>query len=242
MYTCIQSGGSRYCCSLTYHTLRTCTWYYLLAQKARFALGKGSKTLLLTNSAFIHYLFDTEETSTKMLRLVRGNARAVLRASLCRVVWRTSRVPVPMPVPVVRMVRPYSENLGGKSMTNGTQIPQEILDLPLQKYHEESDIFLEELYDELEELSEMYAKNIPELEYSQGVLTLTLDGVGTYVINKQPPNKQIWFASPESGPNRFDLYKGQWISLRDNKNLLEVLNKELHDALPKDAEFNIVKK
>lgn len=139
-------------------------------------------------------------------------------------------------------LRRYSNhNLGGKSLTNGTQIPQEILDLPLQQYHEESDIFLEELFDELEELSELYAKQIPELEYSHGVLTLTVEDVGTYVINKQPPNKQIWLASPESGPNRFDLYKGQWISLRDGKTLLEVLNKELHEALPKDADFNIVK-
>lgn len=29
-----------------------------------------------------------------------------------------------------------------------------------------------------------------------GVLTLTLGVNGTYVINKQPPNKQIWLSSP----------------------------------------------
>ena len=29
-----------------------------------------------------------------------------------------------------------------------------------------------------------------------GVLTLTLGDNGTYVINKQPPNKQIWLSSP----------------------------------------------
>lgn len=29
-----------------------------------------------------------------------------------------------------------------------------------------------------------------------GVLTLILDDKGTYVINKQPPNKQIWLSSP----------------------------------------------
>lgn len=29
-----------------------------------------------------------------------------------------------------------------------------------------------------------------------GVLNLRLAGHGTYVINKQPPNKQIWFSSP----------------------------------------------
>lgn len=135
----------------------------------------------------------------------------------------------------------HNDNLGGKATTHGTGIPKEILELPLQKYHEESDLFLEDLYDDLEELSQKYAKQIPELEYNQGVITLTVDGLGTYVINKQPPNKQIWLASPKSGPNRFDLYQGTWISLRDNANLLETLNEELHEALPKDAEFNIVR-
>jgi frataxin-like iron-binding protein CyaY len=30
----------------------------------------------------------------------------------------------------------------------------------------------------------------------QGVLTLKLGELGTYVINKQSPNKQIWMSSP----------------------------------------------
>lgn len=35
--------------------------------------------------------------------------------------------------------------------------------------------------------------NIP---VQSGVLTLILGEKGTYVINKQPPNKQIWLSSP----------------------------------------------
>lgn len=30
-----------------------------------------------------------------------------------------------------------------------------------------------------------------------GVLTLDAGAAGTYVINKQPPNKQIWLSSPK---------------------------------------------
>jgi frataxin len=37
-----------------------------------------------------------------------------------------------------------------------------------------------------------------------GVLSITVDGVGEYVLNKQPPAKQIWLSSPVSGPKRFD--------------------------------------
>ena len=37
-----------------------------------------------------------------------------------------------------------------------------------------------------------------------GVLNLTLPPYGTYVLNKQPPNLQIWMSSPVSGPTRFE--------------------------------------
>ena len=38
----------------------------------------------------------------------------------------------------------------------------------------------------------------------QGVLTVRLGDFGTYVINKQTPNRQIWMSSPLSGPVRYD--------------------------------------
>ncbi|MCG8711236.1 hypothetical protein JHU04_004638 [Brenneria sp. 4F2] len=59
------------------------------------------------------------------------------------------------------------------------------------------------------------------------------------MINKQPPNKQIWLASPISGPNRFDFYNGEWVSLRDGTKLLEVLNKEVNDAV-EEEEVNLL--
>lgn len=38
-----------------------------------------------------------------------------------------------------------------------------------------------------------------------GVLTAVIsEAFGTYVINKQAPNKQIWLSSPVSGPKRYD--------------------------------------
>ena len=63
---------------------------------------------------------------------------------------------------------------------------------------------------------------------------------GIYVLNKQPPNKQIWLSSPLSGPKRFDwvLFSegqdqkegsgtGDWIYLRDGSSLTQLLKKEL---------------
>ena len=39
----------------------------------------------------------------------------------------------------------------------------------------------------------------------QGVITAVMGPHGTWVINKQTPNRQLWWSSPSTGPRRFDL-------------------------------------
>ena len=79
-----------------------------------------------------------------------------------------------------------------------------------------------------------------------GVLTLLFPPHGTYVLNKQPPNKQIWLSSPVSGPKRYDWVvrgggkgdgeeeeeeeekeKGEWVYLRDGSTLGGLLEEEV---------------
>lgn len=61
-----------------------------------------------------------------------------------------------------------------------------------------------------------------------GVLTVKFDEPhGTYVINRQTPNKQIWLSSPKSGPKRYDFVNSQWIYKHDGKTLHELLNNEI---------------
>ena len=76
-------------------------------------------------------------------------------------------------------------------------------------------------------------------------MNITLPSKGTYVINKQPPNKQIWLSSPESGPKRFDWVttgesmqhkeggepSGDWVYLRDGTSLIELLRVEVGVSL-----------
>jgi frataxin len=72
-----------------------------------------------------------------------------------------------------------------------------------------------------------------------GVLEVTSQQ-NTFVLNKQPPNKQIWLSSPISGPKRFDWVMaqegmdfkegggiGDWVYMRDGSSLTEILRKEL---------------
>lgn len=87
-------------------------------------------------------------------------------------------------------------------------------------------------------------------------MTISHPSKGDYVLNKQPPNKQIWLSSPVSGPKRYDwvasrsedggmdtkqdsehhteamgdngeLGGGRWIYLRDGSSLTAILENEL---------------
>lgn len=119
-------------------------------------------------------------------------------------------------------------------------------DITTEEYHEIADQYIDNLVVALEKMSEDLEKGM-EVEYSAGVLTLNTP-LGTYVLNKQPPNKQIWLSSPISGPKRYDwvippggqnqkadtgsetsgdLKGGSWIYLRDGSYLTELLEKEV---------------
>ncbi|GJE85941.1 frataxin [Phanerochaete sordida] len=88
---------------------------------------------------------------------------------------------------------------------------------------------MELMLESIENILDAEANDEYEVDYSSGVLTLRLGAHGTYVINKQPPNKQIWLSSPTSGPKRYDYVpeKDDWIYLRDGKSLGQLLNGEL---------------
>ncbi|CCC71254.1 hypothetical protein NCAS_0G03670 [Naumovozyma castellii] len=161
-------------------------------------------------------------------KILRSTA---LRATMIRVPLRTI---FPKSPTVHKYLRTYfSVRNYSITTTKGDVIPDEVIDLPLQIYHSESDLFLENLMDKLELLSETDPdKWGTELELSHGVLTIDIPSLGTYIINKQPSNKQIWMSSPVSGPNRFDYYHKKWISLRDNEHLIDIINREFSGLIP----------
>lgn len=75
-----------------------------------------------------------------------------------------------------------------------------------------------------------------DIKDQAGVLTITLAPIGTYVINKQPPNKEIWLSSPISGPKRYGYFiaqdtedkteVGSWLYYRDFSSLHDLLLEE----------------
>ncbi|KAL2835165.1 hypothetical protein BDW59DRAFT_137262 [Aspergillus cavernicola] len=139
---------------------------------------------------------------------------------------------------------PQSHNAAGAA-THVSE-PSSLTD---QQFYDHSEHYLNVLLSEIESVQED-GSDI-EAEYSAGVLNISVPGVGTYVLNKQPPNRQIWLSSPISGPKRYDwivegdqmhekqdtrpFINGQWICLRDDSNLTDLLNGELGLSVPEDV-------
>lgn len=111
-------------------------------------------------------------------------------------------------------------------------------DLSVDDYHRVSDMTMDTLTENLEALGDEIELEGMDVEYSSGVLTLKLGDKGTFVINKQPPNKQIWLSSPLSGPKRFDYDTGSkvWFYHRDGSTLDGLLNSELTQMLDRQVE------
>ncbi|KAJ5230510.1 hypothetical protein N7489_011218 [Penicillium chrysogenum] len=153
-----------------------------------------------------------------------------------------------------RICKPPAPNPQSGSVAGAATHITEPSPLTPEEYYEYSEHYFNVLQSELEKAQEE-GSDI-EAEYSAGVLNISVPALGTYVLNKQPPNKQIWLSSPISGPKRYDwivegdymhekqdsrpFANGQWIYLRDGSNLTELLNSELTLRLPKDIYSEIV--
>lgn len=87
-----------------------------------------------------------------------------------------------------------------------------------------ADEALDTILEKADELSD--ARDDVECELSSGVLTLKTPE-GTWVINKQVPNRQLWLSSPVSGPCRYEYVEGTWTHTRDGSSLAELLEREL---------------
>ena len=77
-----------------------------------------------------------------------------------------------------------------------------------------------------------------DVTLASGVLNVHLGRKeGTYVINKQTPNEQIWLSSPVSGPSRFDFCpeKKAWVYTHTGQTLHNLLDEEISRKILKDG-------
>ncbi|KAG1749701.1 Frataxin [Suillus paluster] len=148
-------------------------------------------------------------------------------AAANRIFSLTGHVPLKTRVPPA--MHPYTCR-----RTLSTPAPMvNVSDLSIERYHALSDATMTTLLERLEDLLDAVGNDTYEVDYHSGVLTLNLGTHGTYVINKQPPNKQIWLSSPLSGPKRYDYVPqlDDWRYARDGMGLGQLLGGELTDML-----------
>lgn len=125
------------------------------------------------------------------------------------------------------------------SSDNSTHSRAELELTPIQ-FEKVSDETLESLSEYFDELIEKTSHlQDADITYGDGVLTIKF-GIpyGTYVINRQTPNKQIWLSSPKSGPKRYDFMNGKWIYKHDGMTIHELLNNEIPAIIRNQADFN----
>ena len=107
------------------------------------------------------------------------------------------------------------------------------------EYHRVADETLETIQDVVEETLEEAGVDA-EVTLASGVLTLSLPPHGTYVINKQTPNQQIWWSSPVSGPRRYEYSGDGWVLTRDASiKLGDSLREEFQELLDLELELEV---
>ncbi len=85
------------------------------------------------------------------------------------------------------------------------------MSLDESRFNTLADQTLERVADAIEDALEK-----ADADIHAGILTITLPGVGQWVINKHSPNREIWVSSPKSGAFHFGWREdGAWVSTRD---------------------------
>ncbi|KAH7662284.1 Ferroxidase protein [Dioscorea alata] len=103
------------------------------------------------------------------------------------------------------------------------------------EFHQLADDTIHDLQEKFEEYGDSVQIDGFDIDYGNQVLTVKLGNLGTYVVNKQTPNRQIWLSSPVSGPSRFDwdAKTNSWVYRRTKANLIKLLENEVEELCGK---------
>ena len=116
-------------------------------------------------------------------------------------------------------------------------------ELSLQQFHTLSERVLEGIENVAEEFADADPDERVEVEFSGDVLEISVRGGGTFVLNKQTPNRQVWLSSPVTGPQRYNfcLRSAMWRNARDDDvELTALLADDLEQLLGTRLSFDHV--
>jgi len=75
-------------------------------------------------------------------------------------------------------------------------------------------------------LEEMDQKGTLDVEFQDGVMTITMPAGKQFIVSKHTASRQIWLSSPLSGGLHFGYHNHEW-RLPDGRTLSGVLSREL---------------
>jgi len=120
----------------------------------------------------------------------------------------------------ISSTRPATQS--ARDAPSSSAVDHHKLVMPEDEFHKLADETIHDLLAKLEEYGDSIQMDGFDIDYGNQVLTLRLGDLGTYVVNKQTPNRQIWLSSPVSGPSRFDWDASTdgWVYKRTRANLV----------------------
>ncbi|KAM9743180.1 frataxin, mitochondrial [Menidia menidia] len=175
-----------------------------------------------------------------------GGARPQLRGACGSSVGTTlcARRPGPVLQAAGQLTSVTSYQWAGRRIHRGVSrggeaTPEQRSELTEAAYERLADETLDALADYFEDLADGAVPGADyDVMFSSGVLTVKVGGDhGTYVINKQTPNKQIWLSSPTSGPKRYDWTGRHWVYLHDGVSLHQLLSQEFSLIFSRDMDL-----
>ena len=107
-------------------------------------------------------------------------------------------------------------------------------------YHIEADRVMDLVTEKCDDLFDLTNDDF-DYKTASGVLNVEFGPqIGTWVLNKQAPNQQLWLSSPLSGPNHYDYDQAntKWISSRDGHSLCCLLQNEWSSVVKTDIIFD----
>lgn len=135
-----------------------------------------------------------------------------------------------------------------------------------ESYHRYAECTLEALQDVFDERADADERLAMDVEYAvrlplprlspvwhtlsrwnvcsqDGVLNVVVGNDGTFVLNKQAPNLQLWVSSPVSGPLRYDFCPTShaWVGSRDRHDMLALLADDFEELTGQSLSLEAVK-
>ena len=109
--------------------------------------------------------------------------------------------------------------------------------LPVERYHVVAGATLEGFQDAFDEYSDDHPAAQLDVEYADGVLNVMVGSHGTFVLNKQAPNLQIWLSSPVTGPQRYDfcVSTNSWLNSRDQRELFSRVSDDFNQLMGEEG-------